>query len=113
MDEPQLSLAEQLEVLADEILEFAAHPFDVYATERREEIQQLLWRIELANGSRDLTFDWQPTEAFLDLLYARAVREHVEPPSFSDDGDDPAPAYLDSPPSFTSDPHEAADDERQ
>eukprot|EP00918_Siedleckia_nematoides_P006147 GHVU01013391.1.p2 GENE.GHVU01013391.1~~GHVU01013391.1.p2 ORF type:complete len:110 (+),score=12.04 GHVU01013391.1:394-723(+) len=96
MDETEPSLTEQLAVLADEIIQFSAHPVDVYATDRRTEIQELLWRIEIANGNCQLRSDWKPTEAFLDALYTRACIEHVERPTFSDDGDDQAPVYLDS-----------------
>eukprot|EP00918_Siedleckia_nematoides_P066558 GHVU01144797.1.p1 GENE.GHVU01144797.1~~GHVU01144797.1.p1 ORF type:complete len:110 (+),score=17.60 GHVU01144797.1:450-779(+) len=96
MDDPQLTLAEELEILSQEILEFSAHPVDVYATDRRPEIQELLWRIEIANGNCQLRSDWRPTEAFLDALYRRACIEHVEPASTSDDANEHAPVYLDS-----------------
>eukprot|EP00918_Siedleckia_nematoides_P101903 GHVU01222623.1.p2 GENE.GHVU01222623.1~~GHVU01222623.1.p2 ORF type:complete len:113 (-),score=15.59 GHVU01222623.1:473-811(-) len=81
---------QRLQELAEDILAGARHPADIYLTDQRSEISHLL---HLIDGSNRLFFPSEHTEAFLDELYAHALREY-SPPASDDDEPERAPVFM-------------------
>eukprot|EP00918_Siedleckia_nematoides_P062161 GHVU01135621.1.p1 GENE.GHVU01135621.1~~GHVU01135621.1.p1 ORF type:complete len:108 (+),score=15.67 GHVU01135621.1:485-808(+) len=91
MDDPPQTPRQRLAEIAEDILD-AAHvgvPEDVYLTDRRSTISQLL---ELIDGRHWRSFPAEHTEAFLDELYLQAVRDWSPP--ISDDEAEHPPVFL-------------------